>query len=198
MTTDAPCPRDDTCSLAAFADLDVNAWYHDGVHFCIEEGLMNGYDNGAFRPGADLSRAMLAQILYNRAGGVPVNYLMQYNDVPAGAWYAEAIRWAASSGVIEGYGKGRFGPDDPITREQLAVMLHRYAMYQGADVSVGEDTNILSYDDAFDISEWAIPAIQWACGSGVIEGVGSMIDPHGTATRAQAATMLQRFAELAE
>ena len=105
---------------------------------------------------------------------------------------------AAGEGIVEGYGNNRFGPDDPITREQLAAMLHRYARYKGCDVSIGEDTNILSYTDAFDVSDWAVSAMQWACGAGVIRGTGdgSTLSPKGQATRAQAEVMLQRFCEL--
>ena len=106
------------------------------------------------------------------------------------------MTWAAENGIVGGYGGGLFGPEDNITREQLAAILYRYAQAKGYDVSVGEDTNILSYADALDVSEWAIPAMQWACGSGVIEGVTeATLVPGGTATRAQVATMLMRFCE---
>ena len=113
------------------------------------------------------------------------------------AYYGEAIRWATSEGIAGGYGGGVFGPNDPITREQLATMLWRYAQTEGYDVSVGEDTNILSYTDALDVAEYAIPAMQWAVGTGIINGTGdgSTLTPQGQATRAQAATVLMRFCE---
>ena len=101
--------------------------------------------------------------------------------------------WAAAFGVVEGYSETAFGPGDAITREQLAAILWRYAKYRGYDVSVGEDTNILSYQDAFDVSEYAYPALQWACGAGLMEGSNESLLPQGTATRAQAATVLYRF-----
>ena len=109
----------------------------------------------------------------------------------------EAIRWAASEGVAGGYGGGQFGPGDPVTREQFAVMLHSYAQNQGYDVSIGENTNILSYTDVADLSEYAIPAMQWAVGAGIINGTGdgSTLTPQGQATRAQAAVMLMQFCE---
>jgi len=113
--------------------------------------------------------------------------------VKADAYYAEAIAWAAEEGIVSGYGD-TFGPDDNITREQLASILWRYAKYKGYDVSVGEDTNILSYTDAFDISEYAIPAMQWACGDGIISGNDDgTLNPKGHAQRSHAAQMLMKF-----
>ena len=173
------------------------AWYYDGVVYVYENGLMAGTSATTFAPNTTTSRAMVATILWRMAGSPVVDYTMTYTDVDPVAWYGEAVRWATSEGVVTGYGNGLFGTNDPITREQLAVMLYRYAQTEGYDVSVGEDTNILSYTDAFDVAEYAIPAMQWACGAGVINGTGdgSTLSPQGQATRAQAAVMLQRFCE---
>ncbi len=122
---------------------------------------------------------------------------MPFTDVPEGKWFSEPIKWAAANGVVEGYGNGLFGPNDNITREQFVTILWRYAQLKDKDVSVGEDTNILSYDDAFDISEWAMPAMQWACGSGLMEGRSeSVLAPQGNASRAEAATFFMRFADM--
>ena len=133
-------------------------------------------------------------ILYRLEGEPVVDYAMDFTDVAGDAYYAEAVRWAASEGIVGGYGGGLFGADDAVTREQLAVILYRYAVYKGYDVSIGEDTNILSYDDFADLSEYAIPAMQWACGAGVITGVtDATLVPQGEATRAQVAAMLMRF-----
>ena len=190
------CDRGLNCPLWDFTDLNVNAWYHDGVHFCIDEGLMEGYGGGLFGPNDTLSRAQLCQIVYNMEGQPATSGSSVFTDVADGAWYADAVTWAASQGIVGGYGNGLFGPEDNITREQLAAILYRYAQAKGYDVSVGEDTNILSYTDALEISEYAIPAMQWACGAGVIEGVtDSTLVPQGDATRAQAAVMLMRFCE---
>lgn len=190
----AACDGGADCPMWAFTDLDVNAWYHDGIHFCLDNGMMAGYGNGIFGPNNQLSRAMLVQILYNCENHPTVTGGSVFDDVADGAWYCDAVTWAAENGIVGGYGNGKYGPDDPITREQLAAILWRYAKYKGYDVSVGEDTNILSYTDAFEISEYAVPAFQWACGAGVIEGVTkSTLVPQGNATRAQAATMLMRF-----
>ena len=187
------CPRDESCPMAKFSDADRNAWYHDGVHYCVENGLMQGYGNGIFGPNDTLSRAMLVQILYNLENRPAVSGESVFSDVAHSAWYADAVNWAAANGIVEGFGNGQYGPEDDITREQLAAILYRYAQYKNYDVSVGEDTNILSYSDAPEVSEYAVPAMQWACGAGILEGYGDVLDPTGNATRAQAATMLMRF-----
>ena len=139
---------------------------------------------------------MLVQILYNLEDRPATSDAEMFKDVPDSAWCFDAVNWAASVGIVGGYGNGMYRPDDSITREQLAAMLYRYAQYKEYDVSVGEGTNLLSYTDASRISEYAIPAMQWACGTGIIAGVtSSTLVPKGTATRAQVATMLMRFAD---
>ena len=188
------CPGGVDCPAYSYGDVDTSAWYHEAVDYVLVNGLMSGYGNGVFGPNDHLSRAQLCQILYNKEGRPAVTGSSAFTDVADGAWYADAVTWAAENGIVGGYGGGLFGPEDNITREQLAAILYRYAQTKGYDVSVGEDTNILSYADALDVSEWAIPAMQWACGSGVINGVtDSTLVPQGNATRAQAATMLMRF-----
>ena len=113
-----------------------------------------------------------------------------------GKWYSDAVAWAAENGIVDGYDNGNFGPEDSITREQIAVILHRYAQYRRLDVSVGEDTNILSFVDAEEISGYAVSAMQWAAGAQVISGKdGGVLDPTGTASRAEGATMLMNFCE---
>ena len=119
---------------------------------------------------------------------------MNFTDVAEDTWCSEAIRWAAAEGIVNGYGVA-FGPNDRITRQQFAAILWRYANYKDFDVSVGEDTNILSYYDAFDVAEYAIPAMQWACGEGLIQGNNGYLMPRGNATRVHAAAILQRFCE---
>ena len=198
VSTFSICPKDNTCPVWFFTDADPAAWYHDGVHYCIENGLMAGYGDGIFNPNADTTRAMITVILWRLNGSPVVNYLLDFEDVEAGQWYTEAIRWAKSEGIATGYSNGCFGTNDAITREQMVTILWRYAQYKGYDVSVGEDTNILSYDDAFDVAEYAIPAMQWACGAGVMGGYGNgYLGPNDGATRAQAAQMLKNFMETA-
>ena len=180
-----------------FADVEGNTWYTEAVRYVYENGLMAGIGDQTFAPDATTSRSMIATILWRMAGSPVVNYAMNYTDVAQGQWCSEAIRWATSEGVVTGYGNGLFGTNDPITREQFAVMLYRFAQEQGYDVSIGEDTNILSYTDVADLSEYAISAMQWAVGAGIINGTGdgSTLSPQGQATRAQAAVMLMRFCE---
>ena len=184
-----------------FADVSTDAWYYDAVKYAYDNGLMAGTSTTErlFSPEGTTTRAQIVTILHRLEGEPVANYLTQFEDVEAEQWYTEAIRWASSEKIVEGY-DGKFNPNAPITREQLATILWRYAKYKGYDVSVGENTNILSYEDAFDISEYAIPAMQWACGAGVIGGIeknNSMyLDPQGSATRAQAATMIMRFCEM--
>ena len=179
-----------------FTDLAAGAWYEDAVAYVYRHDLMSGYSEDLFGPNNDLSRAQLCQIIYNMEGRPTVAGGSSFSDVADGAWYTDAVTWAASQGIVDGYGGGLFGPDDNITREQLASILYRYAQAKGYDVSIGEDTNILSYTDASDVAEYAISAMQWACGSGVITGISeSALAPRGEATRAQAAMMLMRFCE---
>ena len=180
-----------------FTDVPEGVWYEDAAAYVYEQGLMAGTSATTFAPDATTSRSMIATILWRMAGSPVVNYAMDYTDVAQGQWYSGAIRWAASEGIVGGYGNGLFGTNDPITREQFAAMLYRFAQEQGYDVSVGEDTNILSYTDVADLSEYAISAMQWAVGAGIINGTGdgSTLTPQGQATRAQAAVMLMRFCE---
>ena len=180
-----------------FTDLAANAWYTDAVAYVYRHDLMAGYGKNLFGPDDDLSRAQLCQIIYNMEGQPATSGSSVFTDVADGAWYADAVTWAASQGIVGGYGGGLFGPEDNITREQLAAILYRYAQAKGYDTSVGENTNILSYTDALEISEYAIPAMQWACGSGLVEGSNGSLNPRAKATRAEVATMLMRWMEQA-
>ena len=181
-----------------FNDVPEGYWAYDAIQYVYGEGLMAGTSGSTFSPEGTTTRGQIVTILWRLSGSPVVNYLMDFDDVDPAAYYAEAIRWASSEGIAGGYGNGSFGPDDPITREQLAVMLYQYAWNMGYDLSIGEDTNILSYADAFTVSEYAVSALQWACGAGIISGTGdgSTLTPQGEATRAQAATVLMRFCEL--
>ncbi len=179
-----------------FDDVDDGDWFADAVRFVYENGMMNGTGDTTFAPDATTSRSMIVTILYRLEGEPVVDDAMDFSDVAGDAWYTDAVRWAASEGIVGGYGDGLFGSDDPVTREQLATILYRYAVYKGYDVSIGEDTNLLSYTDFADLSEYAISAMQWACGAGIVNGTSeSTLTPQGEATRAQVAVMLERFCE---
>ena len=191
------CAKDDSCPIWPFADAAPTAWYHDGVHYCFENGLMRGVSGGKFLPDGSTTRAQLVTILWRLEGSPKTTGAVRFGDTAGGAWYTEAVRWAAGCGVVKGYDNGCFGPNDAVTREQMAAILYRYAQHKGYDVIAGEDTNILSFDDAFAVSEYAIPAMQWACGSGMVRGIaqkgGMLLAPRDTTTRAQAATLIMRF-----
>ena len=182
--------EEENCPSRAFSDLDTGAWYHEAVDYVLSEGLMNGYAGGTFRPNSALTRAQFAQILYNKEGRPAGAGSAPFTDVAPDAWCAPAIAWAAERGIAGGYGNGTFGPDDPITREQLAVMLWRYA---GSPAAPGGE---LSFIDAEQIGAHAREAICWAVESGVMSGkAGGVLDPKGFATRAQTAQMLRNFLE---
>ena len=158
---------------------------------------MQGVAADRFGPEMATSRAMLVTILWRLEGSPMVEIAEGFNDVFDSDWYNNAIRWASASGIAGGYGDSIFGPNDAVTREQMATILWRYAKYKDIDVSVGENTNILSYADAFDIAEYAMPAMQWACGAGVIQGIEQNnimhLVPQGNAVRSQSAAMIYRF-----
>ena len=177
-----------------FRDVSETDWFYKAVMYVSDNGLMSGVDADKFGPSWNTTRGMITTILW-RMEGKPAAGEVPFTDVKADMYYADAIAWAAEKGIVSGYDEP-FGPDDNITREQLASILWRYAKYKGYDVSVGEDTNILSYEDAFNISEYAIPAMQWACGAGIISGNDDgTLNPGGHAQRAHAAQMLMKFLE---
>ena len=186
-------PATGTDDRLPFDDVRRGDWFYDDVRYVYETGLMNGTANRIFAPSVSTTRAMIVTILWRLEGSPVVNFAMRFRDVVENAWYSEAVRWAAANGIVTGYSENAFGPNDNITREQLAAILHRYANYKGYDVSVGEDTNILSFDDAQTISGYAVPAMQWACGAGLMQGSNRKLLPTAQATRAQVAAMLHRF-----
>lgn len=194
-TADQPCDGGKDCPSAPFTDVDTAKWYHLSVDYVLTHKMMNGVSSRAFAPNANLTRGMLVQILYNLEGK-PKGTAANFSDVQADTWYAEAVGWAASNKVVTGYADGTFRPNAAVTREQAAAILYRYAQSKGIDVSVGENTNILSYVDVQQASEYAIPALQWAVGAGVLNGKnGGRLAPTGTATRAEIAAIMQRWCE---
>ena len=191
------CPKDETCPIWPYTDASTTAWYHDGAHYCIENGLMSGLPGLLFAPNGTTTRAQIVTILWNLEGTPVESGAMRFNDVAASQWYAEAVRWAAANGIVTGLSEETFAPNAAVTREQLVTILRNYAQYK--EIAVSEEMDIISYTDAHSVSAWAMPAIQWACGSGVISGLPDgnalKLDPQGTATRAQVATMMMNFCE---
>ncbi|WP_302770481.1 S-layer homology domain-containing protein [Anaerotignum lactatifermentans] len=178
----------------SFKDVKESDWFYKAVSYAVENGLMSGMSEDIFAPNTPLTREMLAVVLYNVEGQPESAGVNPFIDVKADMWYTDAILWANENGIVAGYDNGAYGVGDFITREQFAAILYRYAQFKGYDVSIGADTNILSYADAFAISEYAYPAMQWACGAGIMGGMddGTLM-PQGKATRAEAATMLMNF-----
>jgi len=173
----------------AFDDVPANEWYAGAVEYCRAHGLMEGHVDGAFRPDLPATRAAAAVVLYRLAGEPEVHGASGFSDVQDGAWYAAAVTWAARTGLTGGYGDGRFGVGDPVTREQLVTFFWRYA--GGREVAEGE-----AFADAAQISAYAVPAVRWARAEGVLRGLpGNLCDPTGTASRAQLADLLMKFVE---
>jgi hypothetical protein len=167
-----------------------SAWYYNAVRFVSENDLMGGYGNGLFGVNDNLSRAQLAQILYNKEGKPLVSDGNGFSDVDTDAWYTNAVTWAAANGIVSGYGNGMFVPNDPITREQLAVMLWRYS---GSPAATNKE---LHFNDTDEISGFALDALRWAVENGILNGYGDgRLGPQGQATRAQVAQMLKNFIE---
>ncbi len=184
-------------AVSRFTDVNPDDWFHDNVLYVYENGLMSGTAPDAFDPSGVMTRGMSVAVLY-RLSGDTGSYQNAFSDIVSGSYYENAAAWAHSAGIARGVGSNQFAPDSPVSREQLAVMLYNYARYKGYDVSVGEDTNILSYNDAFSISEYAYAALQWACGAGILQGdTKGNLNPQSSATRAEVAAMLQRFIEKA-
>ena len=177
-----------------FTDVSEKDWFYGDVMFVYENGLMLGTSKTLFSPHGTATRGMMATILWRMEGSPAPKGKNSFTDVVAGKWYADAITWAAENGIFAGYGKDKFGPDDPITREQLAAIFYRYADYKGYDLTV--KGNLDKFKDADKITDYAKTAMQWAVGSGLMKGKsGNLLDPQGTATRAEIAAMLHRFIE---
>ena len=180
-------------STTPFTDVAENAWYADAVQYVYEKGIMNGTSATSFSPNDTTTRGMIVTMLH-RLEDTPSAVSSGFTDVAAGAWYADAVAWAAANGVVNGISDSSFAPETAITREQLATILYRYAQLKGYDVSVSGDLS--GYADASQISEYAITAMQWANENGLITGnTATTLNPQGNATRAEVATILMRFIE---
>ena len=178
-----------------FKDVKKNDWFYEAVNYVYEKKLMNGTGKKEFSPNISTTRGMIVTILY-RLEGSPEVENSTFTDVASTEYYAKAVAWGEVNGIVKGYGEGKFGPNDVITREQLAAIMYRYSNYKKYDTSVGEDTNILSYNDISELSEYAVSSMQWACGAGLVNGIGDgKLAPKGNATRAQVAMILMRYCE---
>ena len=197
----APCAFAEDYSLESYSDLNRNAWYVQGVRYCLEKGLMVGYGNVVklFEPEEAMTRAQLVTILWRMEGEPVIGLTMQYTDVPEGIWYEEAARWALSADVMGGTTLLTFAPDTEITREQLAAILWRYAQYlNGGFLPVVSDASYWDFKDSGKVSDYAAEAMEWAYGLGIITGQrdesgADVLVPWGKSSRAVTATILMRF-----
>ena len=191
------CPKDASCPISRFTDAKPTAWYHDGVHWALDEGIMNGVGDDRFAPNDSATRAMVVTMLW-RLEGEPDGMPSPFTDVSAGSWYEKAVNWAAETGVVKGVTETEFCPDMPVTREQLAAILYRCAQAKRLGFT-GTWAFPLDYSDAADVSEYAYEAMCWMTMHGVINGMGDgTLAPRDNATRAQIATMFLRFCGEAE
>ena len=179
-----------------FIDVYQQDWFYDAVAYVNANNLMTGLNATTFGPTQSLARAQFAIILHRMDGTPEVTYTDKFPDVPDGVWFTDAILWASSTGVVTGYtDTGKFGPADNINREQMAVMMYRYATYKGYDT--GTKADFSKFSDASKVSGFAEEAMQWAVGTGIITGKDNetRLDPQGNASRAECATIIMRFVE---
>ena len=178
-----------------FTDVTSGDWFYDAVAYVYDKGMMEGTTDTTFAPTMNLTRSMIAQVLYNLEERPEAPGAAGFTDVAAGAWYADAVNWAAARGIVKGYDTGAFGPEDSVTREQLAAILYRYAQAKGYDTTQG-GMAVREFSDSASISDWAQEAMAWAVNAQVLSGKGNgVLDPQGTATRAEVAQMLMNFGE---
>ena len=180
----------------AYEDVKEDAWYYDAVAYNFEHKLMTGLDDTHFGPDQKLARAQFALILYRMSGSPEVEGKSTFKDVADNDWYTDAVIWANKAGVVTGYtDSGLFGPGDDINREQMAVMMYRYAKY--AECDTDKTAKLDSFKDGAKVNKFAKEAMEWAVGNGIISGKdnGTTLDPQGNATRAECATIMMRFCE---
>ena len=176
-----------------FSDVKSDSWYYNSVKYVYENNLMNGTENG-FEPESEMTRAMLVTVLYRMADAEEKEYSHSFADVSSDKWYADAVAWAAANGIVTGVSETEFAPDSNITREQMAVIIYRFAKIQGYNVE--EKADISAFSDSDKVSDWAFDAFGWANKAGIINGLSeSTLSPESTSTRAQVATILMRFCE---
>lgn len=169
-------------------------WAHDAVVYVLENNIIYGVSPTQFAPEQEVSRAMVVTVLYRMAGSPSVSGTSGFADVSSDTWYSDAVSWAAANGIVSGYGDSNFGPEDLVTREQFAAIMHRFALQSGRSVS--ESADISSYSDMTHVSDWALDSMKWAVGSGIISGTSETdktLEPLGTLTRAELASVLYRF-----
>ena len=182
------------CQAMQFTDVDTSQWYHEGIDFMVSKGLMNGVGDNRFQPNGILTRGQLVTILHRMAGSPAAEKEAPFTDVASGRYYSEAVAWAYEAEIAKGISTTAFAPNAAVTREQLVTFLARYAKYQGADVST--QGALTGYPDAKTVSDFALASMTWAVEQGLIQGIDGNLVPRGTATRAQIATIIQRYYQI--
>ena len=189
-----PGKPDEPSVKLPFIDVNANDWFYGDVEYVYTKGIMSGTGATIFDPNSQLTRGMIVTILYRMEKEPAVSGASKFTDVDIAQWYGKAVVWAADNGIVTGYSDTAFGPNDPVTREQLAAILYRYAVYRGM-TAVTLEENLGGFADADQISSYAIPAMNWAVGKGLINGSGSTLAPKAQATRAQVAAIIHRYLE---
>lgn len=193
--TEKPDEPSGTQDETVFSDVSSSAWYAEAVNYVYENGLMTGISSTQFAPNNTLTRAMVVQTLYAMANKPAVSGSENFTDVSSGDWFADAVTWASANGIVSGYNATQFAPNDPLTREQLALILYGYAQMRGYNTTQS-GTSIQKFTDYGSISAWALEAMDWAVNAGLLSGKGNgVLDPTGTATRAEVAQILMNFSE---
>ena len=192
-------PAGGTVTVAAngrsFSDVAASAWYAKAVGFAVSHELFNGVSDNEFAPSKSMTRGMFVTVLNRLAGEEDFSGKTEFTDVPADAWYATGTAWAASKGIVNGYGDGKFGPNDPVTREQMAVIMYNFTKAMGYDIK--GNAALTKFSDSASVHSWAAEAMQWAVGTGVMSGNSDgTLDPRGTATRAQVATIMSNYIQV--
>ena len=174
-----------------FVDVPEGTWYTNAVYYCKDNGYMAGISDAEFNPTGTVTRGTITQVLYAMEGKPKVSKSAGFKDVASGKWYADSVNWAAGIGLVAGYSKVKFGPNDPITRQQMAAIMYQYAKYKKYDTSAKGD--ISKFKDSGSVTKYAVTPMKWATGHEIISGTNKGLEPKGTATRAQIAVILQAF-----
>ena len=183
-----------TFTETTFSDVKKDDWHYESVKYVYENNLMQGTGNG-FEPESKMTRAMLVTVLYRMANPEGAENIHNFKDVPEGQWYSDAVAWAAENNIVSGVSENKFAPDEDITREQMALIIYRFAKMRGIDTT--DASNLESFTDAKDVSDWSLDAIKWANSVTLVNGTSeTTLSPKDTATRAQASTILMRFCEM--
>lgn len=183
-------------AVTKFKDISPTSWYYEAVKYVVEAGLMKGTSSTTFEPNTSMSRAMFVTVLYRLAGEPSVSANSKFTDVVSNSWYEDAVIWGTTNGVVKGIGGNKFDPNTSVSREQMAAFMYRYASYKGLDTTIDSNSAVSSFNDSMRVSDWAFEAAEWSVEKGLIVGMGNnKLEPQGTATRVQVATILMRYAE---